>query len=489
MALPVDLLLSRTELPQDGARLNPAHPLAGRFVTAYLPGVSSDNLAFGGPGGIVGNAHSRSAIPAGPTLRLSGAGANATTNRSYGPTPSYPLTMVIVCRQSNNTTSTIAALAAASAISGSYFYVGGGSSTILTFGARNAFGTALSLNVTVPADANGNQAIGQDMVIVLQSLSASDHRICVNGSAIATATTNIGSMSAWDRLFFGQTSGTTGLDVAAVLFAHGGVGLTDAQMRQIASHPREVWELFEPQRLTIPGTSDASGVSLTVSDSTHAHTAENLTLTTTGSTSLAVSDAAHAHAADSPTLTTSTALAVSDALHAHAAESLVLGVTGATNLVVADASHAHNVDGLILTAQSLLAIQDALHAHAADNLTINTAPSLLIANALHAHTSDGLALTVSAWLVVANAAHGHFADVVVFTGAAPDSWIAGDGTMSAPRIGVARNGELWALIVDDDNVPTHAKRLGTTKPIKVRALPGGNMGQVMTDTGVVLVVL
>lgn len=69
------------------------------------------------------------------------------------------------------------------------------------------------------------------------------------------------------------------------------------------------------------------------------------------------------------------------------------------------------------------------------------------------------------------------------------TWVPGDGLMSPPRIGLARNGELWTLVLDDDNVPTHAKRRGTSTLVKVRPLPGGNLGQVMTATGVVLVIM
>jgi hypothetical protein len=157
------------------------------------------------------------------------------------------------------------------------------------------------------------------------------------------------------------------------------------------------------------------GVSLAINDATHGHAADSLTLSTTGSTSLTVADATHAHTADAPALSVDSLLAVADALHAHSADNVVLGVSGAADLVIADATHAHSVDGLVLTAQSLLAIQDALHAHAADELTLDSAPTLLIAEALHAHTSDGLALTVDAWLAVADATHAHSAGAVVLT--------------------------------------------------------------------------
>lgn len=244
--------LPRWDLPREAVRLDRAHPFAGRFTSVYLPGISSENLGSGGAGSIVANTHPKTIIPSGPALRLSGTAANVTFGRSFGPTPSYPLTMVIVCRQGASTNGAIAAIAASSAIGSSYWYVGGGSSSQISLGARNNFGSTLSMLATVPADANGNQAIGQDLVIVAQSLSASDHRLCVNGSAIVTATTNIGSMVAWDRLYLGQSSGTSNLDVAAALFAHGGAGLSDAQMRQLSSTPRRVWGLFDPIRLEMP---------------------------------------------------------------------------------------------------------------------------------------------------------------------------------------------------------------------------------------------
>lgn len=346
----VENLLTRTELPQDGARLNPAHPLAGRFVTAYLPGVSSDNLGFGGPGGIVGHAHSRSAIPAGPTLRLSGSGANATTDRSYGPTPSYPLTMVVVCRQGSSTNGVIVGIAASSAIGGSYWYIGGGSTSQVLLLARNNFGSTIALLATVPIDANGRQAVGQDLVIVAQSLSASDHRLCVNGSAIATTATNIGSLVAWDRLYFGQASGTTDLDVAAVLFAHGGRALTDAQMRQISRSPREVWGLFEPQLIWAP-VAAGGGSSWSVNLSEPASAADALTAAATAVVSLLEG----ATASDILSAATTAAVALSEAASAADAVTETYSSPGAA--AVAEAASA--ADALTAAAVLLRAIAEA----------------------------------------------------------------------------------------------------------------------------------
>lgn len=69
------------------------------------------------------------------------------------------------------------------------------------------------------------------------------------------------------------------------------------------------------------------------------------------------------------------------------------------------------------------------------------------------------------------------------------AWVAGDGLMSRPRIGMARNGDLYSLVLDDDGIPVACKRMGTSRLLKLRALPGGNQAQVMVETGVVLVVL
>lgn len=248
----VESFLPRTELPQDGARLDPANPLARLFQVAYLPAVSQENLGFGGSGTLPSHGLARVASPAGPSLFHTGAGGQITSGRNFGPTPSYPLTAVFVCRQGSTANSILAGVTASSSISGSYWYVGGGSSTTMTLYGRNSFSSAMSVAVTVPTPPDGSlqPALNNDLVIVAQSLSASNHRICVNGSAVATSTTNISSMVAWDRMFLGVASGN--LNLSAALFGHGGVGLSDAEMQILSRSPREVWALFEPQRFYVP---------------------------------------------------------------------------------------------------------------------------------------------------------------------------------------------------------------------------------------------
>lgn len=61
-------------------------------------------------------------------------------------------------------------------------------------------------------------------------------------------------------------------------------------------------------------------------------------------------------------------LAIADALHAHLADSITLTPSGSVTLTIADALHAHIADGVTLTAHVSLQIADALHAHFADNV-------------------------------------------------------------------------------------------------------------------------
>ena len=125
--------------------------------------------------------------------------------------------------------------------------------------------------------------------------------------------------------------------------------------------------------------ADAGGGSATdliVQDATHAHTADNLTLTTSGTVDLTIADATHAHAADSPTLTLGYVdLTIADALHGHSADSLTLSVSGATDLTIADATHGHAADSLTLSIVEYtdLVIARAMHGHLADNVTVSAA--------------------------------------------------------------------------------------------------------------------
>lgn len=158
--------------------------------------------------------------------------------------------------------------------------------------------------------------------------------------------------------------------------------------------------------------SGGGATDLTVPDSSHAHTLDNVVLTS--STTLAVQDMAHAHALDAPTLSTGTALTVADAQHAHALDNVTLSTTGATSLTVADSLHGHALDAVGLTSQAYLAVADMLHAHALDGVTLTLGGiNLVIAEVLHAHALDVVAMTLDTYLVVADLLHAHTVDNVL----------------------------------------------------------------------------
>ena len=99
--------------------------------------------------------------------------------------------------------------------------------------------------------------------------------------------------------------------------------------------------------------------------------------------------------------------------HAHAAENVTLSTTGSASLVAQDAGHAHTSEAIALTADSTLAVASASHAHTADNVTLSDAPALTVQDADHAHAADAPVLTLESWLAVADSWHVHTASNVV----------------------------------------------------------------------------
>ena len=198
-----------------------------------------------------------------------------------------------------------------------------------------------------------------------------------------------------------------------VFFAAGGHFFLPEQVA--ANFLDSPWSVFEPRRIFVPVSAGGGATDLTAAEASHAHSADNVVLTS--STSLSIADALHAHAADNVVLTSATAITIADALHAHAADNVVL--TSATAITIADALHAHAADNVVLTSATAITIADALHAHAADNvvLEVSGTTNLTIADALHAHAADNLVLTSQIAIVVADALHAHTADGLTLTAA------------------------------------------------------------------------
>ncbi len=194
--------------------------------------------------------------------------------------------------------------------------------------------------------------------------------------------------------------------------------LSDGEVAAIGTNPRQL--LVQERRIWVPVSAGGGSTSLTVNETTHAHSADALTLTT--SAVLTISDSTHAHAAESPAPSSSLGLTIAEALHGHAADSLTLSVTGSESLVTADATHGHAADSLALSSDTGLTIAEALHGHAADSLTLSVtgSESLVTADATHGHAADSLALSSDTGLTVADALHAHAADNLTLdtTGAA-----------------------------------------------------------------------
>lgn len=193
---------------------------------------------------------------------------------------------------------------------------------------------------------------------------------------------------------------TTGVMVACRVWSR---WLDDGQVEALAANENA---LFEPRRIWVPVSAGGGAADLTIAQADHAHTAENLALTT--ESTLAIADATHGHAADALALTTASALTIADATHGHAADNL--GLTSASALTVADALHAHTADNITLDTSAALTVADAAHAHSADSIALSSQAVLALADALHAHAADSIALTSLYYLATQDALHAHLAD-------------------------------------------------------------------------------
>lgn len=258
--------------------------------------------------------------------------------------------------------------------------------------------------------------VGQRYNVVRISRARTDHTLFVNGVRYTGSTDSFDpdGVDAWKNF----TIGAAIRDTTAVFHGNQSVhlgfwGLQDPGDEWAERWSRDEWYLFEPRRIWVPVSAGGGGTpTLAVPDATHAHTLDNVVLTS--STALVVQDMAHAHALDAPTLSTGTALTVADAQHVHALDNVTLSTTGAVSLTVADSLHAHALDAMVLTSQTDLAAADMAHAHALDGVTLTLGGiNLVIADIMHAHALDNVALTLDTYLAVADLLHGHAIDNVL----------------------------------------------------------------------------
>ncbi len=161
---------------------------------------------------------------------------------------------------------------------------------------------------------------------------------------------------------------------------------SDDQIAEYAKDFQSLLQLVEPQTIWVPVSAGGGTPTLTVPDSTHAHTLDNVVLTS--STALVMQDMAHGHALDAPTLSTGTALTVADAQHAHALDAVAL--TSQTDLAAADMAHGHALDNVVLTlGGASLTAADLLHGHAMDGAALTLDTFLAAFDLLHGHALDG----------------------------------------------------------------------------------------------------
>ena len=246
-------------------------------------------------------------------------------------------------------------------------------------------------------------ATGEEFYALLYGVSG-NYTLDVNGtidtsSAAAGNFANVG--------YVGSRAGAT-FDGALTAYAWDGI-LPKAERDEWIDNQFCVFAA--PKRRTFLGAA-GGGVTLSIDDATHGHTADGVSLTQQHQ--LAVQDASHGHAVDNLSLTQQHQLAVSDATHGHSADNVTLSTE--LTLSIADALHGHSVDNITLVQQHVLVVADATHGHSADNVVLATGTNLAIADALHAHTVDNLALTQQHVLVVADAFHQHSADNLVLGG-------------------------------------------------------------------------
>jgi hypothetical protein len=273
----------------------------------------------------------------------------------------------------------------------------------------------------------------------------------------------------------------------------------------------QLWRHFNVGTNGDTATMPTSGQTVAIGQSTETDTAQAFTVTTTLAAAIGqasetdtaqaltpvtggspqtvgIGQAAESDTAQALTVSATRTAAIGQAEETDEAQAMSPVVGGAT--LIGQASETDAAQTLTaVPGVRTVAIGQASETDSAQAMSARAAATILAGMALEIDTAQPLTALISgASLVIGQASELDVAQALANVGGA-SSWTPGDGAMSPPRIGMARNGELWTLVINDDNVPTHAKRRGTTKLVRVHALPGGNQGQVMTATGVVLVVM
>lgn len=126
---------------------------------------------------------------------------------------------------------------------------------------------------------------------------------------------------------------------------------------------------------------------------------------------LTVQDTHHSHTADNVVLVEHKTLVISDTTHGHTVDNVE--ITEHKTLVVNDTTHSQTVDNVTITQQHTLVINDTIHGHTADSITLTQVHNLTISDTLHGQTADSPTLTQAMTLVISDSLHSITSDVVV----------------------------------------------------------------------------
>lgn len=406
MSFPASLKFTPAGAIQPSVYLDPSSRLGGLLNCAYMLAHTNRNLIGAHSPLILKEIKPTGTISAfGPSVSITTAG------QSYAASPivvtaTYPFIAVYVGRF-NSTTGTSGGVvgmgsATAGGFSGSNLQIVGGSSTSIFASLRNNFvGSGISLAATAP----GSVALNAPLVVVWQSLSATDHRICVSGGAIATSTTDTGAMVAWSRPYLGNASNN---NHETAFFGFGfnkGKPLTDAEMQAISGNVSSIWDSIKvkstPSIWVPQGAAGGLTVSTTPGDAVAAGAAATVSLGLTIAASPGAAVAAGSTATVSLGLTIAASPGAAVAAGATASVSLATTIAASPGAAVAAGATATVSGGLVVSATPGDAVAAGAAATVSLGLTISASVGAAVAAGATATVTNYAAINATVGAAVA----------------------------------------------------------------------------------------
>ena len=244
--------------PQGSARIDAGTALSQYLSSVWVPGLDTINQS--GASAICldrkGNSHLVTATGGGRTraygpqgVFYADTGTGFVTGNLAKSITAFPLVFIVAGYFSNGSSGwTLAAINTSGG--------GGGSSrcdiilvsaTEIDYNIRNNFGTI----ATVAGTGLSNVTSGAFFTCVAQSLSATDHRLYINGTQYTSAT-NMGAMTNpyVSMAIGGQATGgavTANLAGGVLFAATGTIALPDKMALELSASPRMFWQMFPRQ--------------------------------------------------------------------------------------------------------------------------------------------------------------------------------------------------------------------------------------------------